>query len=97
MMDRLPLEFIQRLVLKHGRIEALMSGHLFVDILDTVPKNWYTETELRKGSENWSMMIDGFKLTFEFESEYPKIEDALEVIWTKVFKDGPFTLYNQPD
>ena len=71
--------------------------HLFVHTLDTIPKNWYTETELHKGSENWSLMIDGFNLTFEFESEYPGIGDALEVIRTKKIQDGPLPLYNQLD
>ena len=42
-------------------------------------------------------MIDGFKLTFGFDSEYPKIDDALGMIKTKVFEDGPLPLYNQPD
>ena len=40
-------------------------------------------------------MIDGFILTFEFELEYPKIDDALGVIRTKIFEDGPFPLDNQ--
>ena len=70
---------------------------VFVHTLDTIPKNWYTETGLCRGSENWSLMIDGFKLTFWFEFEYPKIHDALEVIRTQVFEDGPFPLFNQPD
>lgn len=42
-------------------------------------------------------MIDGFKITFGFESEYPEIDDALEMIRTKVFEDGSLPLYNQPD
>ena len=42
-------------------------------------------------------MIDGFKITFGFESECPEIDDAFEVIKTKVFEDGPLPLYNQPD
>ena len=69
----------------------------FVHTLDTIPKNWYTETEVRKGSENWSLMIDGFNLTFEFDSEYPEIDDDLEVIRMKIFEDGPFPLYNKPE
>ena len=41
-------------------------------------------------------MIDGFTLTFEFESEYLDIDDALGVIKMKIFDDGPFPLDNQP-
>ena len=71
--------------------------HMFAYTLDTNPRNWYTKTELRRGTENWSMLTDGFKLTFEFESKYPKIDDALGMIKTKVFEDGPLPLDNQPD
>ena len=42
-------------------------------------------------------MTDGFKLTFGFESEYPKIDDALGMIRTKVFEDGPLPLDSHPD
>ena len=71
--------------------------HLFAHILDTRPRNWYNETKLRIGTKNWSLLTDGFKLTFEFESEYPKIDDALGMIKIKVFEDDPFPLDNQPD
>ena len=43
------------------------------------------------------MLIDGFKLTFGFEFEYLEIDDALEVIGTKNFEDGPLPLFNQPN
>ena len=80
---------------KHKSVDDQV--HLFVHTLDTIPKNWYIETELCRGSENWYLMIDGFKLTFGFEFEYPENDDALEMIRTKVFEDGSFPLYNQPD
>ena len=44
--------------------------HRFIHTLDTVPRNWYIETELRKGTTTWPLMIDRFLLTFGFESEY---------------------------
>ena len=53
------------------------------------------ETKLRNGTQNWSLLIHGFTLTFEFESEYPEIDDALGVIKTKVFENGPLPLDNQ--
>ena len=34
--------------------------HLFIHTLDTTPKNWYTETELRRGIESWSLLTEGF-------------------------------------
>ena len=45
--------------------------HLFVHTLDTIPKNWYTQTELCRGTETWSLLREGFQLTFGFESENP--------------------------
>ena len=43
------------------------------------------------------MLIDGFTLTFEFESKYPDIGESLGVIRTKIFEDGPLPLDNQPE
>ena len=79
---------------KHHSVDEWV--HLFVHTLDTSPRTWYTKTELRNGTQNWSLLIDGFTLTFEFESEYLEIDDALGVIRTKIFEDGPFPLDNQP-
>ena len=45
--------------------------HMFVHTLDIIPKNWYTKTELCRGTESWSLSTEGFKLTFGFDSEYP--------------------------
>ena len=59
--------------------------HRFIHTLDTVPRNWYTETELRKGTTTWPLMIDSFLLTFAFESEYPGVDQALQVIKIKIF------------
>ena len=85
MIDRLILDIIQRLI------------HLFVHTLDTIPKNWYTETELCRGTETWSLLIKGFQLTFGFESEYPEIDDALGVIRMNLFDDFPLPILNQLD
>ena len=61
--------------------------HQFIHTLDTVPRNWYTETELRKGTTTWPLMIDSFLLTFAFESEYPGVDQDLQVIKSKIFED----------
>ena len=57
--------------------------HRFIHTLDQIPKNWYTETELRRGTTTWPLMIDSFELTFTFESEYPSINQALDVVNTQ--------------
>ena len=68
-----------------------------IHTLDTTPKNWYTEIELCRGTESWSLLIEGFQLTFGFESEYLEIDDALEVIRMELFDDCPLPIFNQPD
>ena len=95
MMDRLILGYIWKLVFKHRSIDMLMN--VFVHTLDTTPKNWYTETELHRGIESWSLLTEGFKVTFGFESEYPQIENALGVIRMKLFDDFPLLIDNQLD
>ena len=71
--------------------------HLFIHTLDTVPRNWYTETELCRGTITWPVMIDNFELTFTFESEYPSIDQALDVIKTKIFEDCTLSVHTQPE
>src|SRR5277367_1396628 len=61
--------------------------HLFIHTLDTVPRNWYTETKLCRGTITWPHMIDSFILTFSFESDFPSIDHALQIIRTKIFED----------
>ena len=61
--------------------------HRFIHTLDTVPRNWYTEIELRKGTTTWPLMIDSFLLTFTFESKYPNVDQALDIIKTKILED----------
>lgn len=39
--------------------------------MDTNSRNWYTKTKLGRGTENWPLIVNGFELTFNFESEYP--------------------------
>ena len=41
--------------------------HLFIHTLDAVPRNWYTETELHRGTITWPVMIDSFVLTYNFD------------------------------
>ena len=80
---------------KHRNVDERV--HLFVHTLETIPKNWYTETELHRGTKNWPLLIEGFQLTVGFDSEYPEIDDALEIVRLKVFDDYPLPLFNQPD
>ena len=42
---------------------------------------------MRKGTNTWPLLIDNFLLTFAFESEYPNVDQALDVINIKIFED----------
>jgi len=53
--------------------------------LDTIPKNWYVELELRHGTKDWAEMIRHFVATFNFEDDSSPIDTALQIIRGKVF------------
>ena len=42
-------------------------------------------------------MIDSFLLTFAFESKYPKVDQALQVIKSKIFEDCTISVSAQPE
>jgi hypothetical protein len=69
--------------------------HLFVHTLDSNPRHWYLETELRHGTESWYTLGENLYLTFD-HSEYPLVDDALELIHLKIAED-PLPIYTHPD
>ena len=71
--------------------------HQFIHTLDQIPKNWYTETELCRGTITWPLMIDSFELTFSFATEYSSINQALDIIKTKIFEDCTLSVHTQPE
>lgn len=58
--------------------------------------NWYIETELRRGTVAWPLMVEGFQLTFKFESEYPEIDQALKVTKGKLLTDCSLPVFETP-
>ena len=42
-------------------------------------------------------MIDSFLLTFAFESEYPSVDQALDIIKIKIFEDCTLLVHTQPE
>jgi len=47
--------------------------HLFCHTLDVIPMNWYLDTKLCHGTEEWDVLRQEFFMTFSFES----IDEAL--------------------
>lgn len=61
--------------------------HLFVHTLDSNPRHWFMETKLRHGTESWYTLTDNLYLTFEYQSEHPLVDDALELVHLKITED----------
>jgi hypothetical protein len=59
--------------------------HLFVHTLDTIPKNWYIELEVCRGTTDWEELTQNFKVTFSFEDDAPLIDSTLQVIKNNIF------------
>jgi hypothetical protein len=60
--------------------------HRFINTLDMTPINWYLQAELRLVTTDWEGMIQNFVTTFFFESEYPSVGQALQILRQKVFE-----------
>jgi hypothetical protein len=54
--------------------------HSFINTLDTTPINWYLQAEMRFITLEWEGMIHNFITTFLFESEFPSVDRALQMV-----------------
>jgi hypothetical protein len=61
--------------------------HRFINTLDTIPINWYLQVELRLITSDWEGMMQIFLATFLFESEFPSVDQALDIVRQKLFKE----------
>jgi hypothetical protein len=48
--------------------------------LEGIPKNWYTDQELHRGTMSWLILQKNFTVNFSFEHENPKIDATLKQI-----------------
>jgi hypothetical protein len=62
--------------------------HRFINTLDTTPINWYLQAELRLITADWEGMLQNFVTTFLFESEFPSVDQALQIVRKKLFKEA---------
>ena len=60
--------------------------HIFCHTLDTIPMNWYLETELHHGTTEWDVLRKSFLLTFKFEDDFESIDEALQEIKATIFR-----------
>jgi hypothetical protein len=63
--------------------------HKFINTLDTTPINWYLQAELCLTTSDWYGMTQNFVATFLFESQYPTVDQDLQVVRQKVFEEAP--------
>jgi hypothetical protein len=53
--------------------------HKFINTLDTTPINWYLQAELHLITTDWEGMTQNFVTTFLFESQYPSVDQSLQM------------------
>jgi hypothetical protein len=61
--------------------------HHFIHTLEGIPRNWYTELELRRETANWEEMQQNFVITFAFEHENPEIDTTLKLVRDRIFEE----------
>jgi hypothetical protein len=54
--------------------------HKFINTLDTTPMNWYLQVELHLITKDWEGMTQNFITTFLFESQFPLVDQALQIV-----------------
>jgi hypothetical protein len=54
--------------------------HKFIKTLDTMPINWYLQVELCLITMDWKGMTQIFLTTFLFESQFPSVDQALQIV-----------------
>jgi hypothetical protein len=62
--------------------------HKFINTLDTTPINWYLQAELCLITTDWKGMTQNFVTTFLFESQYPLVDQALQIVRQKVCEEA---------
>ena len=70
----------------YGEKPQLEWVHLFCHTLDTIPMNWYVETELCHGTSEWDILRKGFMMTFNFEDGFDSIDEALQEVKATIFR-----------
>jgi hypothetical protein len=61
-------------------VQEIKWMHKFIHKLDTIPKNWYLELEMRREMTQWEELIQRFRVTFTFKHESPSIDAMLQDI-----------------
>ena len=60
--------------------------HWFIHTLKIIPRIWYTLKELQWGTIEWESLTVKFTQTFEFTSEHPTVDVALQINKENIFE-----------
>jgi len=60
---------------------------MFIHTLDTIPKNWYIQLDLRQKIVSWDDLTTNFITAFNTYDEYVMVDIALQLIKEKMFED----------
>jgi hypothetical protein len=75
-----PTDHVTKCIVQWRSVPRQEWTHLFVHTLDTIPKNWYIELEVHRGTGDWEELTRNFKVTFSFENNNPLIDSTLQVL-----------------
>jgi hypothetical protein len=62
--------------------------HKFINTLDTTSINWYLQVDLCLITADWEGMTQNFLTTFLFDSQYPSLDQALNIVRQKLFEES---------
>lgn len=60
--------------------------HMFVHTLNTIPKNWYIQLEMRRETVSWEALTSNFVHTFSAYEDDLMVETALQLEKEKIFE-----------
>jgi hypothetical protein len=65
--------------------------HYFIYTLESIPRNWYIELELRGGLKI-ERKCSRIVITFAFEQEKPMVDTTLKVVRDRIFEELEFEI-----
>jgi hypothetical protein len=84
-----PVEHLEKCITQWRMTPPEEWPHHFIHTLEGIPKNWYIDQEMHRGTTEWTTLQQNFVVTFSFEHENPNIDSALKQIRGVIFIDEP--------
>lgn len=81
-----PCDHLEKWIKAWGTKSQPKWVHIFFHTLDTIPMNWYLETNLCHDTAEWDVLKEGFLLTFSFEDKFLSMDEAIQEIKAIIFR-----------